>query len=188
MNFRSQNIVSVNKKISIFLYLLLNMLISVKERKREQKIYDIIKLPKCSSGQKIHGCGFHHLLTLSVPLSLSVFDILSPWTLFPSQFIPLSSPFLSFHPFLFLSLSVSCISPSLSFRTHRPYQADYYIHLSLTTVGTAMQRVAVVLSSWLPVTFVLVFCFCFEVFKASFRGRGECQRDSMSRWITSALK
>lgn len=111
------------------------MLISVIERRREQKIYDLIKLPKCSSGQKIPGCGFHHLLTVSVPLSLSFSDILSPWTLFPSQFIPLSSPFLSFHPFLFLSLSVSlrvcCISPSLSFSDPQAI-SGWLLHLSVT--------------------------------------------------------
>lgn len=109
------------------------MLISVKERKREQKIYVIIKLPKCSFGQKIPGCGFHYLLTVSVPLSLSFFDILSPWTLFPvySRFLPLSLfPSLPFP--LTVSLFACLLYFSLTLFSDPQAISGWLLHLSVT--------------------------------------------------------
>lgn len=120
----------------------------------------------------------HHCAPLgtnsSVDSSLSFFDILSPWTLFPSQF--LLSPL--FHHFLSLTLSVS-LPRSLFLGPSGHSRLDCYICLSAQSAHhgrdchTEGDRSSCL--SWLPVTFVLflffVFC-CSEVIQASFLKEG----------------
>lgn len=57
---------------------------------------------------------------------------------------------------------------------HRPTITSVCHHWTLTPAETAVQSTAVFLSSWLPVTFVLVFCS--KVFQASF-----CVRENVNR-------